>query len=424
MKMNRIFMAVIAGVCLLSSQSCLKEQADIFPESSSERLQSYLDEAQKILTSAENGWIMEYYPGSGQSLGGYSYHLSFTDSEVEAVFELDPANSYKSLYKMTSDNGAVLSFDSYNAALHYFATPSSSEYQAKGGDFEFTITSVSPEKIGLKGKRSGNHYDLYPYEGEVSPKEYMAKVAETGANMRAAFIDGTVGETQVHGTVDLNHRRITFSYNDSYGEEVVVEAPYMYTSNGIRTYELVEVAGYHFREMQYHAANNIFTTGSVTFTGSLPEDYTNYADFEGSYKFVMYGGRIEYDVVLTANDDKSGYVMSGILPQLRIRLGYDKALGRLTMDSQAVGADGSNTVWLAAWSLGAGGNLTWAEGYGMTIARDLQMNGRFVFEDNGKTDMVVDSFILWATTSSGTSSGQFTGWGDNQFPYVQYLIKK
>jgi len=70
MKLNRIFAFVAAGISLLSAQSCLKDQADIFPESSSERLQAFLDQAGKTLVSAEKGWIMEYYPGSNQSRGG------------------------------------------------------------------------------------------------------------------------------------------------------------------------------------------------------------------------------------------------------------------------------------------------------------------------------------------------------------------
>lgn len=199
MKFNKILTVVLAGVSVLSAQSCLKDQADVFDSSSSERLQAYIEQTREILTSNEKGWIMEYYPGSGQSKGGYAYYLAFTDAEVTASYELDPENSYKSVYKLTTDNGAVLSFDSYNQALHHFATPSSTEYQAKGGDFEFTIVSVSPEKIGLRGKRSGNHYDLYPYDSDLTPAAYLAKVADVASSMRAAIIDGKVGDTDVTG---------------------------------------------------------------------------------------------------------------------------------------------------------------------------------------------------------------------------------
>ena len=85
MKFNKILTVVLAGVSVLSAQSCLKDQADVFDSSSSERLQAYIEQTREILTSNEKGWIMEYYPGSGQSKGGYAYYLAFTDAEVSKI---------------------------------------------------------------------------------------------------------------------------------------------------------------------------------------------------------------------------------------------------------------------------------------------------------------------------------------------------
>lgn len=429
MKVSKIISSFLAAAALFSLTSCLKDQTDLFPNSSSERLQAYMEQAREILSSAENGWIMEYYPGPSQKLGGYAYHLTFTGSEVTATYELDPEKSCTSLYKLTADNGAVLSFDANNEILHHFATPSSSEYQAKGGDFEFVITSVSPEKIGLRGKRSGNHCDLYPYTSELTPKAYMAKVEEMAGGMRAALLNGKVGETEVNGTVDMNNRRITFNYKESEdGETITVAVPYMYTPTGLKTYEEVEVAGCTMSSFFYYTSNNILSTGSVVFKGSLPKDYTDFEGFAGNYTLSMYNGRITADVTLTANADNSGYLMSGFVPGNHdVKLVYDRAKGRLAMNAQVVGADGSNSVWLAAWGLKGGGNLTWDPEYGMEITRDLK-TGKFVFVDNGyDKDLAVDSFILWATDSAGKSQGEFTGWGgdgDNQFPYLQSLTRK
>lgn len=435
MKIKRISSFIIAVAALLPVQSCVKDQQDVFPTSSSERLQAYLAEAKQILTSSETGWIMEYYPGSGQKLGGYAYYLTFTDEEVEAMYELEPDDTYTSLYKMTADNGPVLSFDTYNQALHYFATPSSSLYQARGGDFEFTITSVSPEKIGLRGKRSGNHYDLYPYTSDLAPEEYLAKVSEMAGSMRAAILKGKIGETEVDGTVDFDTRRITFTYGGTAASvksgdatddgKIKVEVPYMYTPDGIKAYEPVEVAGYTIEHMFYYSANNVLTSGSVEFAGSLPEDFTAFKDFAGEYTLSMYNGKFTYDVTLAPDSEGTGYVMSGLLGGGHdVALGYNSARGRLTMNAQVVGADGSNTVYLAAWSLEKeGGSLFVDEVYGMEIVRDLK-TGKFKFVDNGQSDSVIDSFILWGITSAGGSAGEFDGWGDSQFPYLETLTRK
>lgn len=424
MKFNKIILSVLAAAAVFSAQSCLKDQKDIFPQSSSERLQAYMDEVRQTLTSESAGWIMSYYPGSGQALGGYAYHIVFTADEATVACELDPAGTYTSLYKLTADNGAVLSFDVNNPAMHYFATPSSSEYQAKGGDFEFTITSVSSEKIGLKGKRSGNHYDMYPYKDNMKVADYMAAVADMSESLAAAVIEGKVGDKDVKGSVDLNHRRLTFSWEATVDSTAVVELPYMYTPNGLRGYKTVEVAGQEFESFVYDADNNTLSSGSVVFKGKLPEDYTKYSDFEGDFVLAMYNGSRKFNVTLTPTADKKGYVMSGLSDKFTVNMGYDKALGRLTWNAQVVGTEGNITVWLAAWSLGAGGNLTWSTDYGVTIYRDVNQTGVFNIEDNGKTDLAIDSFILWGTNAAGASQGQFTGWGTSQYPYLETFTRK
>ncbi|MDE6871664.1 MAG: DUF4302 domain-containing protein [Bacteroidales bacterium] len=441
MKLNKIILAIAAVVSLSSVQSCLKDQRDVFEESSSERLQAYLENLSETLIAAEDGWIMEYYPGSNQSRGGYSYHLSFTETEVEATSEIDPENTYKSIYKLTTDNGAVLSFDAYNPVLHYFATPSSTEYQAKGGDFEFTVTSVSPEKIGLVGKRSGNHYDLYPYRSSFTPKQYMSKVAEMSESIRASIIEGMIGETEVSGTVDFNSRRITFSYIVETSvpvpdgqepvkeiEEVVVTAPYMYTDTGLKTYEPVKVAGYTINVIYYHSENNIMTTGSVTFQGRLPEDYTAFEDFIG--EFAITTGAVgfgPYNITLTPNETSDGFILSGISNHFTLNVGYNKAKGRLVILGQTLGAStGSNYVMWCPWSADSG-YLTWAEGIGMEVYRDITdpTGSTFLFEDNGVWgDYRCDSFILYEFTSDGSSIDSWTGWGEYRYPYFSTLKRK
>ena len=445
MKINKILSVFAAGAMLLSAQSCLKDQKDAFEDLSSIRLQKFVAEARDILVSSESGWIMEYYPGSGQALGGYAYHLKFTETEVEAVSELDPENSYKSLFKITTDNGAVLSFDSYNPVLHYFATPSSSEYQAKGGDFEFSISSVSKDKIGLVGKRSGNHYDLYPYKSELSPNDYMKKVVAMAESMRAAIIAGNIGKTPVVGAVDFNSRRIVFTYEEKASapeakadepateepvadEIVTVEVPYMYTDTGLKAYEPTEVAGYTVDVMYYNSENNILTSGSVTFKGKLPEDYTSYADFTGEFVLsTTQKGFGPYNVTLTPNETGDGFIMSGLNPNFTLNVGYNKAKGRLTIIGQILGTStGSNYVMFCPWDASSG-YLTWMDGVGMEIYKDVNETEETVwrFADNGIwEDNTCNSFILYEFDGNGKAIGSWKNWGEYRYPSFNTLKRK
>ena len=98
---------------LLVFTSCLFEQKDIFDKTPAERMEAYLNEYQELLESSVDGWILEYYPDNFQSYGGYVYFLTFNEGEVSAQFQMaaDVSKPITSLYKMTPDDGPVLSFD-------------------------------------------------------------------------------------------------------------------------------------------------------------------------------------------------------------------------------------------------------------------------------------------------------------------------
>ena len=123
--MKRIVIALFAVLAALSFFSCVRDEEPIFEESASARLQSALKNAQTILVGAENGWKMYYYPAKDQPIGGYLYVLKFTQDEVEVWGDIFTGDeSTKSLYKMTTDDGPVLSIDTNNLFFHFFATPS------------------------------------------------------------------------------------------------------------------------------------------------------------------------------------------------------------------------------------------------------------------------------------------------------------
>jgi hypothetical protein len=165
MTMNKknIFIYLLLALPLLLT-SCLKDQEDLFTDSASARTTKYLAEVQDVLTSAENGWLLNYYPDREQSYGGAVYTLQFDDEQVTVSSEIagDPNYTETSTYILNNEDGPVLMFDTYNQLMHYFATPSGSSgaggYEAYDGDFIFIILGISEDKntITLKGNRSGN----------------------------------------------------------------------------------------------------------------------------------------------------------------------------------------------------------------------------------------------------------------------------
>lgn len=132
---KKLFIYILLLLPMFAFQSCLKDQEEIFDKDAALRVQDAMDNADKAFTSAENGWLLEYYPEEAQSYGGCVFTIKFADGKATVSSDLNPGNSCESLYKMTNDQGPVLTFDTYNDLMHLFATPSAGNYEAYHGDF-------------------------------------------------------------------------------------------------------------------------------------------------------------------------------------------------------------------------------------------------------------------------------------------------
>lgn len=244
MNKKHIFILSLLALPLLLT-SCLKDQEDIFDDSASARVENYLANAKRVLTSAENGWVLNYYPDRNQSYGGYVYTLKFDNQNVTAGCELEPGTLITSTYTLDNEDGPVIAFDTYNDFLHYFATPSGSSgaggYQAYDGDFIFIIMNISEDEntITLKGNRSGNIMYMHRLTGNGN--DYIEAVSEVEELMNANEYGMRIGDTEV--TVLKSNRRFTFSAEED-GNTVSVSAPFIVSPEGIVLYKPVTILGH------------------------------------------------------------------------------------------------------------------------------------------------------------------------------------
>ena len=172
--------------------SCLIEEKEIFDKTPAERMDSFLAEYKTLLESSEKGWLLEYYPEANQSYGGYNYIMKFDKGNVTAWLELTEKEETSS-YRVTHDDGPILSFDTYNANLHYFAEPSASQYQGLQGDYEYNILGKSEDgsEIYIKGRKSGNTLTMRKFTGE-DPVAYFAACNEVYEAVAAAKYEMTL----------------------------------------------------------------------------------------------------------------------------------------------------------------------------------------------------------------------------------------
>ena len=198
MKKN-IFLLSLIGVGMLFS-ACSNEQDMLFDESAAERLNGASELYSQRLMAHENGWAVQLYPTLEDEApfgSGYLLLMKFgNDRSVTASMKNSLTfGNYKestSAWQVITDNGPVLSFNTYNEVLHAFSypedVPTTEDNETGtgiGGDYEFVIVDAPEDGsyMMLKGKKRGTYNLLTPIEDEINYEEYLDDVNGFQAKM-------------------------------------------------------------------------------------------------------------------------------------------------------------------------------------------------------------------------------------------------
>ena len=196
--MKKILSLSIILAAGFSLTSCVNEEDDLFDHSAAERLNQLSDIYSARLEAQPNGWAMQYYPTNEDEAPYGSGYLILCDFDPDgsvkvAMDNIFSGNKYsedRSLWEVITDNGPVLSFNSYNKNMHAFSNPEDLPFtgtseepnneQGKGaeGDYEFIVVDA-PEDASymmLKGKKRGTYNLLTPIEQGVVYEDYLADV--------------------------------------------------------------------------------------------------------------------------------------------------------------------------------------------------------------------------------------------------------
>lgn len=450
MKLNKIFTVALIALGTTLFQSCLKDQEDFFEDSPSERMQSTLDKARKVLTSSPEGWVFEYFPGKNYQYGGYVYTIKFDDEKATVGCEIDPGYTESSYYKFTNDNGPILAFDTYNYLIHYFAEPSSGRYQGLDGDYEFIIMDITDDLVTLKGKRTGNFMFLRRLNS--SAEEYINAVSEMSDNLFLTAARGTLNGEPIEMECDLNDRTMTLAWGELLAskdegmtfddiiknftdEEITKNIAISYflpTPTGVSFPEPIEINGVTYTGLNFDAESLTFTGEGLSLTGEVPAEYTFLKEFDGAFSFVYNGGSKSIDVTLVPNKSAKTVAIKGLNPNYDVIATYDPANGRIEINSQIVynKVDGSNNLWLTGWNSPESGSLNRSTDVGMFCYKDVNNPGTYIFKTNNSATLKAYSFILWKWDQSGASQGEASGLtayyigGSTRIPSLVSLVKK
>lgn len=250
MKKNIIKNLLFIAIAIITTACNNDNFESTFNETPSARVEKVMNEYSDLLSSSENGWIIEYYPERNQVYGGFNYAVKF-DAAKAAIVSYEGADDItkteSSTYDIIASGGPVLTFNTYNKYMHEFANPSFTEYQAKQGDYEFYLTSKDDNTITIQGIKSGNTMRMIKLD--ETPEAYLTKVNDISYTMSLSSGIAINGESN---NVNFGNRHIAFSVVDGNN----VNMAYNYTTTGIKLYEPITIAGNEVSEFTLDKTQN------------------------------------------------------------------------------------------------------------------------------------------------------------------------
>ena len=231
--MKKTYRLLFALTALVFTASCTPEVEDAFDKPSPDRIAEAISETKDILTAAPNGWKMAYQ-GSG-GFGGFNILCRFDkEDNVFCEEESDHAKG-TSHYTVQQGQGVLLSFDSFNAALHKYSDPvgkingKAVGKDGKGfqGDFEFRVMSCTKDSIVLEGRKHGDRVVMTPMPEDLTWDSFFTQIATVASGMSSERYNIIIDKDTLPARMNLH----TLHTTDKNGKAVAI--PFIYTPQGI-----------------------------------------------------------------------------------------------------------------------------------------------------------------------------------------------
>ena len=354
---NKITKYILLAFICLGLQACLFQEDDLFEKSSANRASENVAELQELLVNVPNGWKMEYYPGTDYSMGGITLLCRFDGNNVTLMSEVGSVKTASgkeasSLYKVTSEESTVLTFDSFNEFIHCFSEPIMGMNTNLEGDYEFVYMGQEDNKVILQGRRYHNTMVMTPLTQGVNWKDYIGQL---NLIEREAFLKTyslMVGGQEVGNAVRTSHL-----FSLTVEGQTSSSVPFIYTPEGIRFKDEITIQGKTVQNFVWNKEDMTFTSSDeeaadVVLKAYYPQDYTPYEDYLGTY-YMYYREYEKYNEEEDKVEFRPGYMAvemqqkfageSFVLTSDKLEttaanivITYDKATGKLIIKPQNV----------------------------------------------------------------------------------------
>lgn len=263
-----MFLAMLPALVLTS---CRFEDDDYFNESAALRIEHGARDMQEKLTAAPNGWVMQYFCGTGVAqFEGFNLFARFENSNKVTFagnhrFLRDGnANKYteaSSVYEMLMEDGLVLAFNVWNDVLTPFVDPVSYAYAPKSivkdgegmqGDHNFVVMSNADDEIILRGERHSAEVRLVKcdrsWEDYIADTETLKK-SITNSSINDYYVVNADNDTLYFQ--GLRNGRFLYTDDLDKTKSVKVDSlPCVFTPYGFRIERSDSIGAYKFHEFK------------------------------------------------------------------------------------------------------------------------------------------------------------------------------
>lgn len=441
--MNKKIFFVMMIACGLLSVACVNEVEEVFDTPASERLDQRMLECQSLLTSAEYGWLIEYYPDPNQSYGGSTYTAKFdangdvtVTGEVAAQISGDVSKTITSHYSINSSSSVILTFDTYNEYIHYWSDPDWSDpddYSGNiyEGDFEFAYVNGDAERMVFRGIKTGNQIIFKALDTDIvtSARQIVAIQEEVVDNLYLGYKwnNGATATIELYDDDDYN--LLTY-YPDGDMDGAYETIPYSYTPEGIAFYEAITIDGVSVQNFKWEDNTFVSTDATdssgapvtISMTGFYSDKFMHYDKFIGTYRLLYNNKSVNVTLSEGEGSRYRSFILSG-LGEFDLEVGYSKADGSLSLTSQYLGVYGQYYVWLCPWDTHAG-SFTWSTSAGFKIVHNGDPeNLELTFTDNGEWGGYTIDGILYYVFRSPIPSRSNTVRYLIQYPSLKTMTK-
>ncbi len=303
-KRNNIFALTALVFVTTMFVGCAGEEDDIFSDSAAERLIIGAEQGTERMVSSEAGWAIEYYPTDDiEDPWGLGY-LLLADYDKDGSVTMAMKNQFsgddyledRSAWEVITDDGIVLTHNTWNDCIHAFCDPEDLSFTSSSetgygceGDYEFimvdlTTTTNESEYMMLKGKKRGVYTRFTRLEEGTDFREYIDDVQSFNSSVFSASAPNYLVLTVEGDQMQVEDMSTGIPNIFRLGGDPITEECYypclMTRHNGkyyLRFRDEVETTnGHSVQELYYDEARDAFVDvndENNTLTGPNPADF-------------------------------------------------------------------------------------------------------------------------------------------------------